>query len=57
MFSKLDNHGLALIVSIIVMLLLSSLGVFSVSLLSTDTHISLDTLRSAQAFFIAEAGV
>ena len=57
MLTKLDNHGLALIVSIIVMLLLSSLGVFSVSLLSTDTHISLDSLSSAQAFFIAEAGV
>ena len=53
----MDKKGIILIVSIVIMLLLSSLGVFSVSLLSTDTHISLDTLSSAQAFFIAEAGV
>ena len=53
----MDNRGFALLVSVIIMLLLSSLGIFSVSLLSTDTHISLDTLSSAQAFFIAEAGI
>lgn len=53
----MNNKGFALIAAIIIMVLLSALGTFLVSLLSTDTDISQDTLRSTQAFFLAEAGL
>lgn len=39
------------------MVLLAALGIFAVSLLSTDTRIAVDTEHSAQAFFIAEGGL
>ena len=54
----MSNHkAFALIAAVMIMVLFGALGVFGVSLLSTDIHISLDTLKSAEAFFLAEAGM
>ena len=53
----MSRKGFALIVSVIILTLLSALGLFGVSLLSTDTHISVDAMRSDEAFYIAEAGM
>lgn len=50
-----DNRAFVLITAIIILVVLAALGMFGVSLLSTDIHISLDTLKSTQAFFLADA--
>ncbi|MFA5090846.1 MAG: hypothetical protein WC510_07500 [Candidatus Omnitrophota bacterium] len=52
-----ENKGFVLVAAIIILVLLSSLGLACLSLLSTDINIALDTLRSAKAFFLAEAGM
>jgi len=52
-----NKSGFAIIAAIIIMAILASLGVFAVSLLSTDTEIALDTLKSTQALFIADTGL
>ncbi|MFH1645671.1 MAG: pilus assembly PilX N-terminal domain-containing protein [Candidatus Omnitrophota bacterium] len=53
----MNEKGFALISSIIIMVLLAALGAFSVSILSADIGIAVDSESSAKAFFIAEAGV
>jgi Tfp pilus assembly protein PilX len=51
------DNGFVLIAAVIILVLFTTLGVVGVSLLSTDIHIALDTLRSTQALFLAEAGM
>ena len=53
----MKNKGFALIASVIILTLLSALGLFGVSLLSTDTHISVDAMMADEAFYLAEAGL
>ena len=53
----MPHKGFALIATVIIITLLSALGLFGVSLLSTDTHISVDAMRGDEAFYIAEAGM
>ena len=53
----MNNQGFAFIAAIIIMILLAVLGVFSVSLLSSDINIAINTERSTQAFFVAEGGL
>ena len=53
----MSRKGFALIASVIITTLLSALGLFGVSLLSTDTHIAVDAMRGDEAFYIAEAGL
>lgn len=52
-----NDKGFALIVAIIIMVLLAAMGIFAVSLLSTDIEMASDTLKSTQALFIADAGL
>ncbi|UCG35296.1 MAG: pilus assembly PilX N-terminal domain-containing protein [Candidatus Omnitrophota bacterium] len=51
------RKGFALIVTIIVITLLSALGIFGVSMLSADMQIATEAMQSAEAFYIAEAGL
>jgi len=51
------KKSFALIVTVIVMTLLSALGIFGVSMLSADLEIAKQTMQSAEAFYIAEAGI
>jgi Tfp pilus assembly protein PilX len=51
------SKSFVIIVAIIIMVLLAALGVFTLSMFSTDTRIALDTDRGSQAFFIAEGGL
>ncbi|UCG35307.1 MAG: pilus assembly PilX N-terminal domain-containing protein [Candidatus Omnitrophota bacterium] len=51
------KKSFALIVTLIVITLLSGLGLFGVSMLSTDTHIAVDATQADEAFYIAEAGL
>ena len=52
-----NKKAFVLVAAIIILVLLAALGIFSVSLLSTDIEIASDTLRSAEALFLAEAGL
>lgn len=51
------SGGFALMTAVILLVLFTTLGLSGVSLFSTDTHIAWDTLSSAQALFLAEAGM
>jgi len=53
----MNNKGFALIMAILVIVLFAVLGVIAASLFSSDIEIAADTLRSTQAFYIAEAGL
>ncbi len=50
-----SNSGLGLIISIFLILLFSLLTIIAASMFSTDIQISIDSHRSTQAFYIAEA--
>lgn len=51
------NKGFSLIVTIVVIVLLASLGIVGLSLLSTESQSSVDAMLSTKAFFIAEGGL
>jgi hypothetical protein len=51
------RKSFALIATIIIIPLLAALGLFGVSMLSTDTQISVDAMRADAAFYIADAGI
>jgi len=53
----MGNRGFAIVASVFIVIVLAAIGIFAVSMLSTDIEISSDTLRSTQAFYIAEAGL
>jgi len=53
----MGNKGIGLIVAIFIVVLLASLGVVGVAMLSTDIEISVESLLSARALYIAEAGI
>ena len=52
-----NKHGFMIIAAVIIMIVLGALGLFGVSMLSTDTSIAVDTLKSTRAFYVAEAGL
>jgi len=54
---KQNKKGFGLIVAIFIIVILASLGIIGAAMFSMDTQVSLDTLRSMQAFYIAEAGI
>ena len=53
----ITQKGFGIISAIFLILLMSMLTVFSVSLYSTDIQISLDSMRSAQALFMCEGAM
>lgn len=56
-FVNKKNKGFSLIMTIIVIVLFAALGTVGLSLLVIETHISVDTVFSSRAFFIAESGL
>ena len=53
----MKRKGFAIIAAVFLLIVLSALGLFAVSLLSTDTDIALESLSADEAFYIAEAGI
>jgi len=53
----MNKKGLGLIVAIFIIVLLASLGVVGAAMFSSDAELSMDTYRSIQAFYVAEAGL
>ena len=53
----MKRKGFAIIAAVFLLIVLSALGLFAVSLLSTDTDIALDSLSADETFYIAEAGL
>lgn len=51
------NKGFSILLTIIVIVLFSGLGLIGLSMLITETQMSIDTTTSAQAFYIAEGGM
>ena len=51
------QRGFGIIAAVFVILILSMLTIFSVSLFSSDIEIALDSLRSAQALYICEGAM
>lgn len=54
---KLNNKGFSILIAIIIIVLLAFLGIMGLSILTTETQMTVDTTTSAQAFFIAEGGL
>lgn len=58
MYNKYKKHtGVALLTAIVVLVLFATLGYVAVNLLVSDVSIARDSLRSAQAFNLAESGI
>lgn len=54
---KNKNQGFSILITIIIVVILAALGVMGISMLTTETQMSVDTMTSAQALFIAEGGL
>lgn len=52
-----NKQGFAFIAAIIIMVLLGILGTFSLSMLSSDINIAVNTEHSTEAFYVAEGGL